>query len=303
MNTYKQKTYATAAAALLILNACSDKKPAEAKVSPPEYAQAPAAARAEAGQANVGPVLKLEHAADAGIDFVHETGAAGKKLMPEPLGGGCALLDYDRDGRLDALFADGRPWSEYNAAPPVKAKDGKSKSSSGRPIARLYRNEGDKFREVTQTAGLDKVAGYGMGVAAADYDADGDTDLVITSLQGSHLLRNDAGVFTDVTKAAGLELAAPEWSMSSAWLDIDHDGLLDLFIDGYVRWTPETDVFTTMDGSNKSYSPPKLYNGYHNRLYRNLGNGKFAERQRGGGPERWRQQIPGRGGVGRQRRS
>ena len=225
-----------------MLNACSDKKPGGQGIAAGIRPSAcPARPRPES---KCRPVLKLEHAADAGIDFVHETGAAGKKLMPEPLGGGCALFDYDRDGRLDALFADGRPWTEYNAAPPVKAKERKIETSSGRPILRLYRNEGDKFREITQSAGLNKVAGYGMGLAAADYDADGDTDWSSPASR-NHLLRNDAGVFTDVTKAAGLELAAPEWSISSAWLDIDNDGRLDLFVDGYVRWTPETDVFTT----------------------------------------------------------
>lgn len=262
----------TGLALLLMLNGCSEKEEgAEQKVqTPPEYTQAPAA---EAAPAALEPLsLTVEPATQFGIDFVHETGAAGKKLMPETMGPGCALFDYDGDERLDVLFTDGRAWTD----------------SSSRPLARLYRNEGESFKEVTIEAGFAAVSanavadgsprsGYGMGVAAADYDADGDSDLAITTVGGTRLLRNDGGVYTDVTKQAGLEAAAPEWAMSPAWLDADGDGWLDLFVAYYVKWSPETDVFTTLDGTNKSYATPKVYEGLHNRLFRNLGDGHFSD--------------------------
>ncbi|WP_133513170.1 FG-GAP repeat domain-containing protein [Candidatus Thiosymbion oneisti] len=206
-------------------------------------------------------MLRVEPTAEFGIDFVHETGAAGDKLMPETMGPGCALFDYDGDGRLDALFTDGRPWNDR----------------SRRPIARLYRNEGERFREVTSDAGLDSILGYGMGVAVADYDADGDSDLVVTTVTGTRLLRNDASVLVDVTAATGLEYGVPEWATSAAWLDVDQDGWLDLFVAHYVQWSPETDIFTTLDGTNKSYATPQVYGGLDNRLFRNLGNGRFAD--------------------------
>lgn len=257
----KHNVPAVAIAAALLLNGCSDdhqvteKKP---PVPPSVYTRAAATEPAAAPQPSF---LAVEPGAAAGIDFVHETGAAGKKLMPETMGPGCALFDYDGDGRLDALFPDGRPWADQGP----------------RPLARLYRNEGERFREVTAKAGLGGIAGYGMGVAVADYDADGDADALVTTIAGPRLLRNDGGVFVDVTAAAGLAAGAPEWTTSAAWLDADHDGRLDLFVAHYVKWSPETDAFTTLDGTNKSYATPKVYEGLHNRLYHNSGDGKFTD--------------------------
>ncbi|MDD5034912.1 MAG: CRTAC1 family protein [Methylococcaceae bacterium] len=270
-------------AALLILGGCSEKdKVEEKKPLPPAYTQA---AAPEPPKAPEPAFMVAEKASDHGIDFVHQTGAVGKKLMPETMGPGCALFDYDGDGRLDALLPDGGPLDQVQVKPraeprPQDKKKAKGKSSPGQgghPIARLYRNEGERFKEVTAAAGLGAVSGYGMGVAAADYDADGDEDVIVTTVTGFHLLRNDAGVFTEVTATAGLKSGAPGWATSAAWLDADHDGRLDLFVAYYVQWSPQTDVFTTLDGTNKSYATPKVYQGLQNRLYRNLGNGRFAD--------------------------
>jgi hypothetical protein len=254
--------WSTAIAVLLIAGGCSDKKDevAEQKAAPaPEYTHAVATEQPRATLER--SFLLVEPAAELGIDFVHETGAAGKKLMPETMGPGCALFDYDGDGRLDVMFTDGRSWTDQ----------------SPRSIARLYRNEGNRFREVTSAVGLSSVSGYGMGIAVADYDADGYPDVVVTTVTGIRLLHNDGGVYVNVTKEAGLELDTPEWAMSAAWLDADNDGWLDLFVTYYVKWSPETDVFTTLDGTNKSYATPKVYEGLHNRLFRNLGNGRFVD--------------------------
>jgi hypothetical protein len=251
--------WAMIAAALLAVG-CGHDDDADGQVrdAPPAYSYAAPEAPAAAPS---GSVLTLEAAADVGIDFVHETGADGRKLMPETMGPGCALFDQDGDGRLDLLLTDGRRWSDDDA----------------RPLARLYRNQGQRFKEITNEAGLAAIAGYGMGVAVADYDADGDPDLALTTVEGPRLLRNDAGVYRDVTDAAGLALPAPEWSTSAAWLDADGDGRLDLFVANYVQWSPETDVFTTLDGTHKSYATPQVYAGLGNRLFRNLGGGRFAD--------------------------
>jgi hypothetical protein len=269
----------TSIAATLVLSGCSqkddtgDKKPAVA----PAYTQAVVK---EAPKTVEKLDLRVEPGATLGIDFIHQTGAAGKKLMPESMGSGCALFDYDGDGRLDVLLADGRPWTAANP-PPAKPAKAKTKpaaaTAGGHAIARLYRNDGAKFKEVTAAAGLNAVAGYGMGIAIADYDGDGDADVVVTTVDGNRLLRNDKGVYVDVTKAAGLAPGAPEWATSAAWLDADKDGKLDLFVAYYVKWSQDTDVFTTLDGTHKSYATPKVYQGLHNRLYHNLGNGKFAD--------------------------
>lgn len=270
----------SAVAVLLVLGGCSEKENEEvtkANVPPPAYTLAAVPEKPPAHLDR--PVIQVEAGKDIGIDFIHETGAAGKKLMPETMGAGCALFDYDGDGHLDALFPDGRPWSNTKAA--AQKKSGKrsvsSAKSNGHAIARLYRNDGDKFTEVTAKSGLNGIAGYGMGVAAADYDADGDTDVVVTTVTGNRLLRNDAGVYVDATKEAGLESGDPEWATSAAWLDADNDGRLDLFVAYYVNWSQDSDVFTTLDGTNKSYATPKVYKGLQNRLYHNLGKGRFAE--------------------------
>jgi hypothetical protein len=268
-------------AMLLVLGGCAEKDQAgeQKPAAPPAYAQAIAPQPQPPTMERL--ALAAEPAANLGIDFVHETGAVGKKLMPETMGPGCALFDYDGDGRLDVLFPDGCPWTAEPRQPQRKPGKAGAKPAAGKegahPLARLYRNEGEKFKEVTQAAGLAAVTGYGMGVAAADYDADGDADIAVTTVDGFRLLRNDGGVFADVTKAAGLELGAPEWATSAAWLDADKDGRLDLFVAYYVKWSPQADVFTTLDGTNKSYATPKVYQGLHNRLFRGLGKGKFAD--------------------------
>lgn len=251
---------ATAIAAALGASGCSEKQEV-AEHKPPPIAEYTYAVAKDAPSALVRPLIEAVPGSVLGIDFVHETGAAGEKLMPETMGPGCGLLDYDGDGRLDVLFPDGRPW----------------KDRGPRPIARLYRNEGERFREVTAAAGLGAISGYGMGVAAADYDGDGDSDLAVTTVEGVRLLRNDSGVYVDATDAAGMGLKAPEWSTSAAWLDADGDGLLDLFVANYVKWSAATDIFTTLDGTNKSYATPKVYEGLGNRLFRNLGNGRFED--------------------------
>ncbi|MCZ6675678.1 MAG: CRTAC1 family protein [Candidatus Poribacteria bacterium] len=198
----------------------------------------------------------------AGIDFVHNSGAFGKKYLPETMGSGCAFIDYDNDGWVDILFVNGKDWPGH--------------PTGKRQTMGLYRNNRDgTFADVTRPAGLD-VALYGMGVAVGDYDNDGDADLYISCLGADRLFQNQGdGTFVDVTEGAGIH--NPGFGTSCAWLDYDKDGNLDLYVANYVEWTIDTDLFCTLDGTNKSYCTPESYSGQSSRLFRNRGDGTFAD--------------------------
>ncbi len=198
----------------------------------------------------------------ARIRFVHNNGAFGKKYLPETLGPGCAFIDYDNDGYPDILLVNGADWPEHGHA---------------QSTLKLYHNNRNgTFTDVTARAGL-AITMYGMGVAIGDYDNDGYDDIFVTAVGQSHLFHNNGnGTFTDVTRAAGL-WGVNEFSTSAAWLDYDKDGLLDLVVANYVQWSPEKDLFCTMDGTHKSYCTPESYKGASLRLWHNLGNGKFED--------------------------
>jgi enediyne biosynthesis protein E4 len=197
----------------------------------------------------------------AGINFVHNNGAAGKKWLPETMGPGCAFIDYDNDGYPDILLVNGKGWTAKSAPSSLK----------------LYHNNGNgTFTDVTAKAGL-AISLYGMGVAVGDYDNDGYDDIFVTALGQSHLFHNNGnGTFTDVTQKAGL-WGPNEFSTSAAWVDYDRDGKLDLVVANYVQWTPQTDLYCTLDGTHKSYCTPESYKGASLRLWHNLGNGKFED--------------------------
>jgi len=196
----------------------------------------------------------------AGIAFSHHNGRSGQKLLPETLGSGVVFFDYDNDARPDLLLVNSRPWEAQ--AEPVTSK--------------LYRNNGDgSFTDVTAGSGLETEL-FAIGAAAGDYDNDGLTDLYVTALEGDRLYRNTGnGTFADVTASAGIDNA--NFGTSVAFLDYDRDGLLDLFVDNYVVWSPELDVWCTLDGSTKSYCTPGSYTGVASKLYRNLGEGRFED--------------------------
>ncbi len=197
----------------------------------------------------------------AGIRFTHTNGATGKKYLPETMGPGCAFLDYDNDGYADILLINGKDLSAPNATSTMK----------------LYHNNQDgTFTDVTKKAGL-AIPMFGLGVAVGDYDNDGFDDIFVTALGQSRLFHNNGnGTFTDATRSAGL-MGPNEFSTSAAWVDYDGDGKLDLVVANYVQWTPQTDIFCTLDGSRKSYCTPEAYKGASLRLWHNLGSGKFED--------------------------
>jgi enediyne biosynthesis protein E4 len=200
--------------------------------------------------------------AKAGIRFVHNNGAFGKKFLPETIGPGVAFIDYDNDGWPDIFLVNGTDWPGH----------GQKHSTP-----KLYHNNHDgTFTDVTRKAGFD-VEMYGIGVAVGDYDNDGYDDLFVTAYGQSRLFHNNGnGTFTDVTHKAGLS-GVKEFSTSAAWVDYDKDGNLDLVVGNYVQWTPETDLYCTMDGKSKSYCTPESYKGTSVRLWRNNGNGSFSD--------------------------
>jgi len=198
----------------------------------------------------------------AGIQFEHNSGAYGGKLLPETLGSGCAFLDYDADGWPDILLINAMDWPGHKRR---------------RATLKLYRNNRNgTFTDVTKSAGLD-VELYGMGVAVADYNNDGFPDIFVTCVGQSRLFRNTGkGTFQDVTKSAGL-LDKQGFSTSAVWFDYDRDGLLDLFVCNYVRWSAEHDVFCSLDGKHKSYCTPEAYRGDTCWLFHNRGDGSFED--------------------------
>src|SRR5690606_33315691 len=205
-------------------------------------------------QAQQGTNVRLaDVTAASGVTFTHDNGAAGRKLLPETLGAGSAFVDVDNDGDQDLIFVQGL-WPD---------------GSSQRRWATIYLNDGSgRFTDATAAMGLELSAAdarrrevdglqYGMGIAAADFDNDGYTDLALTSVQGLRLFRNQKGTrFQDVTAAGGLA-DHRGFSTCVMWVDYDRDGLVDLFVCNYVQWSARTDLFCAADGGEKAYCTPQ----------------------------------------------
>jgi hypothetical protein len=206
------------------------------------------------------PVKFTDVTAAAGIRFVHNSGRTGKKWLPETMGSGVAFFDADGDGWLDILFVNGKDWTPRGR----------------HTTAALYRNNHDgTFTDITRGSGLD-VELYGIGVTIGDYDNDGRDDVYITAYGSDRLFHNEGGGhFRDVTSQSGINNA--NFSSGAAWLDYDRDGKLDLFVANYVQWTPQGDLWCSLDGSTKSYCTPESYKGTSVKLFHNLGNGKFED--------------------------
>jgi hypothetical protein len=217
----------------------------------------------------------VDHARESGLDFLHVNGMSGQFYMPEVLAPGVALFDYDQDGDLDVYLVQGQPLGP-----------GAPASRGGTPLTdRLYRNdlrvEADgtrrlRFTDVTAQSGID-ARGYGMGVAVGDIDNDGRPDLYLTKFNApNQLFRNNGdGTFTDISKASGTDSAS--WSVSAAFVDVDRDGWLDLYVGNYLRYTLEGNTRCMSPSGAPDYCTPDSYQPLPDRLYRNQRNGTFAD--------------------------
>ena len=206
-----------------------------------------------------GPIQFTDVTAQAGIRFKYNSGAFGKKYLPETMGPGVCVLDYDNDGWQDVLFINSMDWPGHK---------------SGKSFPALYHNNRDgTFTDVTREAGL-AVEMYGLGCTVGDYDNDGNEDIYFTAVGSNHLFHNlGNGKFADVTAKTGV--ASPGFSTSAVWFDYDNDGKLDLFVAHYVRWSMDTDQYCSLTGKSKSYCTPEAYKGESSELFHNKGNGTF----------------------------
>ncbi|HSL85136.1 MAG TPA: VCBS repeat-containing protein, partial [Thermoanaerobaculia bacterium] len=230
-----------------------------AEMTPAATAEAPAAAPA--------PARFVDATEESGVAFVHNTGAFGERWMPETIGPGVVVFDADGDGRSDLLFVNGTRFP---------GKPGEETTP------RLYLNQGGfRFEDGTAEAGLD-VSAYCVGGVAGDLDNDGDADLYLTCVGQDLLFRNDGGRFVEVGAEAGLTRDY-EFGAGAVLFDADGDGLLDIYATRYVTWTPDHDLYCSLDGKTKSYCTPRPYQGASPRFYRNLGGLRFEDRTKEAG--------------------
>lgn len=228
------------------------------------------------------PGLFREAAAETGLHFHHFTGSTGEFFMPEIIGAGAALFDYDNDGDLDVYLIQGTMLDEKKQ--PGEAKFPPHKD--WKPGNRLFRNElipsGKlRFTDLTEKAGADRI-GYGMGAATGDYDNDGDLDLYLTNFGSNVLYRNNGnGTFTDVTREAGID--DQRWSSSAAFFDYDRDGDLDLFVCNYIDFTIKGNKRCFAPTGEPDYCSPASYRPVPDRLFRNEGAGRFIDVTNGSG--------------------
>jgi len=214
------------------------------------------------------------HLTPIDLDFTQANSPTSRKYLPETMGGGVALIDYDNDGRLDIFFVNGARIDDPMAP-------GRLPDKSGRKYwNRLYHQNPDgTFTDVTEKAGLTGMPQnhYGMGVAVGDFDNDGFEDIYVTGYGGNTLYHNNGdGTFTDVTARAGV--AAGGWSTSAGFLDYDNDGKLDLFVARYLEWSFDDDRFCGQHRpGGRSYCHPDNYRGVTNILYHNNGDGTFTD--------------------------
>lgn len=205
-----------------------------------------------------------------GVRFQYRSSHTAKHYLPETMGAGVALFDYDNDGRLDIFLVNGAPIKDPESKGAIPQKTGPEYWN------RLYHQKPDgEFEDVTQKAGLEGT-GYGMGVAVGDYDNDGYEDLFVTGYGGNKLYHNNGdGTFADVTEKAGV--AGSGWSTSAAWVDLDADGLLDLVVLRYVQWDFDDIWCGEHKEGYRSYCHPDYFKPISPLVYHNDGNGHFTE--------------------------
>jgi enediyne biosynthesis protein E4 len=219
------------------------------------------------GQAQSG--LPPIHFSPKNIPFSLNSSETPERHAPETMAGGVAIFDYDGDGNLDLFFANGANIASLKKTSPAYSN-------------RLFRNQGDgTFTDVTSRAGLEG-DGFDVGVAVGDYDNDGCEDLFLSGVHRNTLYHNNCdGTFTDVTLKAGL--AAPDheygplWSTGAAWVDVNNDGLLDLFVSNYVSWNVDKEPPRCRFEGRPEYCHPRFYKVLPNQLFLNRGHGVFLD--------------------------
>jgi hypothetical protein len=222
----------------------------------------------------------VDSAQPMGLDFVHFNGLTGGFYQPEIMTPGVGLFDYDNDGDLDVYFVQGQMLD-------TKKSIGEALLAPRGPLplrGRLYRSdlriEPDgrrtlRFTDVTERSGID-ARGYGMGVAAGDFTNDGCVDLYLTNFGSNQLFRNNCdGTFTDVSRHSGTDDRG--WSVSAAFVDFDRDGWLDLYVGHYLIYSLDRHIACFAESKVPDYCPPERYRPEPDRLYRNRGNGTFAD--------------------------
>ena len=208
------------------------------------------------------PIAFRDVAAEAGVDFRFDAGSRGRHDLPEIMGGGVALIDFDGDGRLDIYLCNGGP---------IVPEPGRVD-----PPCRLYRNEGGwRFADVTDRAGAPGPP-YAMGAAVGDYDGDGRDDLFVTGWRDQRLYRNaGGGRFEDATARAGV--GSTLWGTSAAFADLDGDGDLDLLVAAYLDFDPARAPFCAAPDGRRDFCGPEEFAAQGCRPYRNNGDGTFAD--------------------------
>ena len=221
----------------------------ETRVAPPVISNVPV---------ELPPLQFVDWTEESGVRFMHENGAEGDRLLPETMGGGVAVFDYDLDEDLDLLFVNSKSWTA--------SKDSKAKTS-------IFENQGGgTFKDVTEV--LIDLQTYGMGAAVGDFNGDRYPDLFVTSVGKNHLFINRQGAsFDDVTAQYGVSGSESDFSTCATFLDFDQDGDLDLFVCSYVEWSAELDrqVDFRLTGVGRAYGPPTDFPGANSYLYRNDG--------------------------------
>lgn len=234
------------------------------------------------------PVIFEEIAGQVGLKFHYYNGMTGKLFLPEIMGGGCALFDFDNDGDLDVFLVQGST---------LEASDQPRRTlfpflGPGKPRSRLFRNDlvvnrnGPQisFTDVTETSGI-IAEGYGMGVAVGDINNDGWNDLYVTNLRSNQMFLNKRdGTFADVTRESGTD--DPRWSTSASFVDYDRDGWLDLMVVNYAEFSSTNSPTCYANTTAKDYCTPRVFRVPGNRLFRNLGNGKFYDATAAAGVEK-----------------
>ena len=258
--------------ALVILFVWWLTRPKEISTEIEEVTQIPVQLRDAGGTAP--PLPFTDITSEAGIDFIHDSGARGEKLLPETMGSGAAFCDIDGDGDIDLLLASGRPWPWT---------DETLQSST----VRLWLNDGvGSFSEATEQWNLESDC-YATGLALGDIDGDDDLDLFVAAVGSNRLFINEGQSFRRVANGTTVEGSTESWSSSAGFFDADNDGDQDLFICEYVQWSRKKDIEVDyrLTGVGRAYGPPTNFEGTHCRLLLNDGTGKFTDVSRDAGLE------------------